>query len=542
MVMARWTGVVQDAGGNAIAGASIEVRREGDNALVPLFSDRDGEDGLSNPFTADAATVFFHVAGGSYRIKATKGPFEQEWRYVAIGTAGEVDAEAFRTVDDRTVDEQDFSTDLALHLVNNCASRSELKSIEPGRYVTAYLNEPGREGMFKWTTGNFASIVAADTQEGIYIASTIIPATTGAWVRVISGPIRVTWFGASNRGDADASPGIQAAMNFSLNVFFPPGQYNIHTSLQARNNHRLTGAFPQSEANAGVVGRPANGSEVVLYGTLANLGAGKPILKLSPVDVANTCIVIENLTFYGDTNVDPTNLEGSSVTGIIGVELDHVKNGLEFIQCAFRNLRHGVEQNDEEPYLDKVTFSRCHFHRVALAVEGKPTAGFSFDNCWFYECRSFIDANQQDVLLVGCSFNNSSYSSNAKVRARKIVMIGGYIEGPTHMMIPKQYLKMDGVVTWSAKIGGSVPNCLVVPANNTVTIIMEGVSMAANMRLISFAAVSAIATIWLSVTGQGGDGTGFAEGSDSIATYTSSGLKFRGFGNHNNSGWNTSFG
>ncbi|NGP19289.1 carboxypeptidase-like regulatory domain-containing protein [Devosia aurantiaca] len=93
MALARWTGLVQDGNGNAVAGAQVEVRRESDNSLVALFSDANGTAALGNPFTAAEATVFFHVAGGAYRVKASVGAFEQIWRYVGIGTAGQLDIE-----------------------------------------------------------------------------------------------------------------------------------------------------------------------------------------------------------------------------------------------------------------------------------------------------------------------------------------------------------------------------------------------------------------------------------------------------------------
>lgn len=96
MAFGRWTGTVQDANGNAVAGALVEVRREGTDTLASLFADRDGSASLANPFTATEATIFFHAVGGSYRVTATVGSFVQTWRYVAVGTAGELDAEALQ--------------------------------------------------------------------------------------------------------------------------------------------------------------------------------------------------------------------------------------------------------------------------------------------------------------------------------------------------------------------------------------------------------------------------------------------------------------
>jgi hypothetical protein len=96
MAFGRWTGLVQDALGNAVAGALVEVRLESNGALAVLYADREGTIGLSNPFTAAEATAFFHAGGGSYRVTAIKGGLQQIWRYVAVGTAGEADIEALQ--------------------------------------------------------------------------------------------------------------------------------------------------------------------------------------------------------------------------------------------------------------------------------------------------------------------------------------------------------------------------------------------------------------------------------------------------------------
>src|SRR5690554_2925487 len=93
MALARWQATIVDARGNVQSGASVEVRREvPGQPLAALYSDRDGTQQLGNPITADAeGFAAFHVAGGAYQIKATKGSFTKTWRYAAIGLAGETD-------------------------------------------------------------------------------------------------------------------------------------------------------------------------------------------------------------------------------------------------------------------------------------------------------------------------------------------------------------------------------------------------------------------------------------------------------------------
>lgn len=94
MVLARWQATIVDEAGNIQTDASIEVRREDlGNPLAVIYSDRAGATPIGNPFLSDMeGHAAFHVAGGAYRITATKGDFSRIWRYVAIGLAAESDA------------------------------------------------------------------------------------------------------------------------------------------------------------------------------------------------------------------------------------------------------------------------------------------------------------------------------------------------------------------------------------------------------------------------------------------------------------------
>jgi hypothetical protein len=96
VALARWQATIVDSAGNIQAGASVTVRREViGSPLASLFEDRDGLVPTGNPITADAdGYAFFHVAGGAYRITASKGGFTREWRYVALGTLAEQDSAA----------------------------------------------------------------------------------------------------------------------------------------------------------------------------------------------------------------------------------------------------------------------------------------------------------------------------------------------------------------------------------------------------------------------------------------------------------------
>lgn len=92
MAFSRWQAFIQDAAGNVVPGALVEVRSEASGLLAALYSDRAGAVPLGNPFNADGSGfAAFHAAGGRYRIDATSGGFSSTFRNEPIGTAQEID-------------------------------------------------------------------------------------------------------------------------------------------------------------------------------------------------------------------------------------------------------------------------------------------------------------------------------------------------------------------------------------------------------------------------------------------------------------------
>lgn len=93
-MLARYQFTVTDAAGNILPGAVVTVRNETTGApLAILYSDRAGTTPLGNPITTDVdGFIYFHVAGGAYKITAVSGSTSREWRYVGIGLAQENDA------------------------------------------------------------------------------------------------------------------------------------------------------------------------------------------------------------------------------------------------------------------------------------------------------------------------------------------------------------------------------------------------------------------------------------------------------------------
>ncbi|WP_193556270.1 right-handed parallel beta-helix repeat-containing protein [Paenibacillus ginsengarvi] len=97
--------------------------------------------------------------------------------------------------------------------IRNVASRTALKALNTVATTLAFLGESGREGIFRWTAGDYSALIAADTAEGIFIKADAIAAATGAWVRIYD-EIDVCWFGAAGDG-SNTTTAFAAAISLS---------------------------------------------------------------------------------------------------------------------------------------------------------------------------------------------------------------------------------------------------------------------------------------------------------------------------------------
>lgn len=199
--------------------------------------------------TASPVTVSFN-GGSALTIKTNAG------NDVAIGglTAGMivmgiVSGSTFRLVSDQAsaavlaaAEAAQAAAEAAAASVNikNVADRTALKALNTVVTTLAFLRESGREGLFKWTTGDYSTSITADANEGVFIKADAVASSVGAWVRQLEGGvIRPEWFGAqpSNSG-FDSGPAINKAFDLAFvtpsitRVLFAGGSYYSTTALR----------------------------------------------------------------------------------------------------------------------------------------------------------------------------------------------------------------------------------------------------------------------------------------------------------------------
>ena len=81
----------------------------------------------------------------------------------------------------------------------------------------------GGEGVFVWSSSDLSTEVAADTLSGIYVKADDTAATSGAWVRQVTGSCDIRWWGAGTAASAATNAAaISAAVASGYSVYIPP--------------------------------------------------------------------------------------------------------------------------------------------------------------------------------------------------------------------------------------------------------------------------------------------------------------------------------
>lgn len=197
-------------------------------------------------------------------------------------------------------------------------SRPQLKILNPAKDLSANLLEGGRSGKFTWQAGDYSAQVAADTTEGMFIASNGIATTVGAWVREYTGDPVADWWGAVpdytvGSTGTDSTAAIQCAITIC----------------------DLIGSGKLSF-------RPSQGKKYLITGTIT----GKPLLLSGTFGAG---IVFKNMSGLG----------GFTFTGATVVGKVYGAERLEFI-AEGANILHAVKGPQQSDQYDTY-FTRCYF-------------------------------------------------------------------------------------------------------------------------------------------------------------------------------------
>jgi hypothetical protein len=151
-----------------------------------------------------------------------------------------------------------------------------LPSVVPKVGKVVYVQDSGREGFFRWRTGNYSAKVAADTYKGIYCASNVsgYGPTVGCWVRLWDEQNgKPEWFGVvpNSSGDAAANDArIAACYAMVPHTRFGPHDYWVTTTIKANiSHHKISGCGEKYNDQFGAMTRiisTSNSATIILIG------------------------------------------------------------------------------------------------------------------------------------------------------------------------------------------------------------------------------------------------------------------------------------
>lgn len=310
---------------------------------------------------------------------------------------------------DGAVTEPKLAGSLTNLLLFTADTRTSLKALDTTRVTEAYLSESGREGVFKWTVGDFSAHVTADTLEGVYIKADAFATTIGAWVRDYKSNLDIRWFGAILDGtDNGHTTALQAITTLApvistkdVILQLPAGDIFLNAELAFTDrNLRVTGA--------GV-------SETRLKYTSASSK-----IKLTSTDTTGTTVnahrlVVDNLSFF----VDVISAAGSGPTAIEGIwsfatsattERAFFSNVVITSTASGKWWNKGIRLSDAaQVYMDNIQIYNLDGHQTCLSTaaieivrdKAANITGFNINNFWFGRFVQGIQFSQASATVGG---------------------------------------------------------------------------------------------------------------------------------------------
>jgi hypothetical protein len=414
-------------------------------------------------------------------------------------------------------------------LENNSIPPSKLDGPIPGSLIEGQSITSNEIAPGAITSDKIASVLADDVNFRLnhYVAGEQDTVTLSVNER-LSQVASVKDYGAVGDGVTDDTDAIRRALSRARSVFFPPGTYLVTSTINIGTQRCLMGQFPMSTFN--------QRGESRILARVSDIGDGNPIFQAAASGDTQS-LTFANLSFRGDKAVTPSDLSIMDSSGLVGVNVRGVKQGTQFLNCSFRNLKSAVRDDiGSGNYLDKITFSKCFFTGLYLALKVNPTAGLSVDNCYFDECFDWIDSNY--IYINQSRFNNSSLSSETcQIKGQLITANTVYFEGGNRWFRPSKFLSVTGSVFSEAFSQSGSTKFSSQVSDDGVFLEFKGCRIGTNTRLISFGGAVDLSTITVKLQGcfDGGNFANFA----SIAPYIDAGMKIEGYSNTQGA-WNVS--
>lgn len=290
------------------------------------------------------------------------------------------------------------------------AARVSMASLDTTKFTVAYLSEAGRQGLFQWNSSNLATLVSADTLQGIYVSLASDPTgASGAWVRIYNSVVAIEWFGAAADGSTDSGPGLRCARDVLVVlggglIQLGSGTYLISTLRTSRimepaSNLTLRGEGPQS---------------IIKLGNNVGTAGFFGIAGQNPNDVSNTYNNFTATNFAIDYN-GSNNLVSIYSPGIyIAYGSDITIDGLTTLnypgsQPMALGIAAGLAGNPATPQIFRPIVTNCRFENIGAVVNSAITDSSAI----YVDCLDGVVSNNiivnisQDTIGTGIEMHGT---------------------------------------------------------------------------------------------------------------------------------------
>lgn len=334
--------------GVPIAEAYLYFYYTSTSTLAPIFSDAAGLVPLTNPVQANLAGKYpaiYMQDGVTYRVHQTDS--------LGVTLGDDIDPYYPGTVSvasDPTlrgdVDALSVPTIAALRVVPYGALTNNRSAFVEGYYTQG----DGGGGPFYWSSASTA------TDDGGSVIKPTSNAGAGRWLRIVTGPIDVKWFGAKGDNSTDNSTALAAWLASAAvygALYISDGSYAYSTPLVYTENP--AGNWRNGDKTISITGAGANCTSLYYTGT----GASHALRINGVFPVAN------NFTCSGFTL---RRADGSPASVATGVGL-YIKDMLSFVISDIKGFRHGTGLYMEGCLVGRVENSALIYNNIGLWAE-----------------------------------------------------------------------------------------------------------------------------------------------------------------------------
>ena len=181
------------------------------------------------------------------------------------------------------------------------ATRAVMKALDTTKDVLCFLQEPGREGFWRWSPADYSALITADTVECVTVKANAIASNLGAWTRIYEGGLVAEWGGLDNTGTTDITASLVVMIAVAKlvgagSIRFAEKKYRVTTGNIVLDNIKLIGAgVPNVQPSSGPPYVYVDGNTTFIISSA----------NVNPVFLLGIGWAVEGISFWWEGQVGP---------------------------------------------------------------------------------------------------------------------------------------------------------------------------------------------------------------------------------------------